>query len=1070
MISCLDKFAEDARRDPDRQLYDFLDCEKEPYGHQILTNMDTWKWANAVASELKEKGAKHGDRAIIICMQDAGTVCAVWGCMIAGVVFTVLPPPIDQSKIDRFISVIKSCKPRFLISNEALEKTSENDVSGQLLRKAFLDVVSLKRIYTDKVQFKRFEEVYPWQEDETVYLQYTSGSTSAPKGVMIKYGNLSNCIQLCLDEFDFRIGDHNLGSWVPFYHNLGLVLGVFIPIIAPHGISYFIPTLQFLADPRIWIKVLSDYKINATAAPNSAYEVCTRLISAEDARQYDLHHVTHLINGSEFVDNKTIQKFCKLFDISPNCFSPGYGLSECVCVATVSCQDYTVQTIDPELYAKGRFVPTDGDGKEIVSIGKPANGLIAVIAHGDGTPCESDEIGEIFIQGPNVCSGYFQNEEETKRFQAQLQGYDGYFYRTGDMGIVYDGQLYMTGRLKEMVVVHGKNIFPSDVVLTLNKAGVALPMDAMTIFSVLRDGIEDPVFLSEAEEGADYKQLALDVNHVTAEFLEFSFSDIVFVRKGTLPRTDNRKIRSIETKRLYQEGGLQTLYSMAGAGDVSEAVRLKIGPASSLEDVQAYVIQVVRHLLPGRDFGIDDSFIGLGADSLGLVTMAGEIENELGISVDLRNVAANPTVRSLSTLVYKALRGEPYTEAIDLKAECVLPEGFRVPEGEADLTKAKKIFLTGATGFLGAYLIDALIAQRKDVTLYCHVRAADKESGMQRIVENLKKYNLWQEELAGHIVPVTGDLQKENLGIGEEEYAFLSTEADTVIHNGALLNFMLPYASLKSINVTATQKALKLAAEGKKKAFVYVSSYSAYDTPSHFDQDVYEDDPMTSCEGFFLGYSESKWVSEKIVKQAQELGLPTIIIRPGDITGTVKDGIWKVEDLISRSLVGCIQMKAVPDINVQMHLTPVDYVAQSIAAISFRNESVGHAFNILNEQLLPVKDITRYVRTKGYVLKTLPYKEWCALLESKTTEENILRVLSFLFTDPRFSGEGLSERFGAHQPRFHTENTRAALEGTGISCPPMDRKMIDSYLRYFASLGYFAQPGLTDRILSLFIR
>ncbi len=1073
MIGCLEKFAQDAFADPDRKLYDFLDCETEPYKHYVITNMEAWKSAMAIASELKEKGARKGDRAIILCMQDAGTVFAVWGCMIAGVVFTVLPPPIDQSKTDRFISVIKSCKPKYLISNEGLEKTSDNSVTGQLLRKAFLDVISLKRIYTDKVSFKRFEEVYSWQDDETVYLQYTSGSTSAPKGVMIKYGNLTNCIQLCLDEFDFRVGNHNLGSWVPFYHNLGLVLGVFIPIIAPHGISYFIPTLQFLAKPTIWLKVLSDYKINATAAPNSAYEVCTRLISEEDAKQYDLHHVTHLINGSEFVDNKTIQKFCKLFDISPDCFAPGYGLSECVCVATVSCQNYTVQNIDPEKYAEGRFVPVETEGKEIVSVGKPENGLRVVTVRADGTPCDPDEIGEIYIQGPNVCSGYFQNEEETRRFLATVKGYDGYFYRTGDMGIMYEGQLYLTGRLKEMIVVHGKNIFPSDIVLMLNKEGLPLPMDAMTIFSVLEEGIENPVFISEADGDKDLKALAMEVNRLTSQNMEFSFEDIVFVEKGTLPRTDNRKIRAVEAKRLYEEGKLHVVYSMAGAAETGEAEKeLTITEESTMEEIRAYVEQIFHRLLPGREIGIDDSFIELGGDSLSLITMAGQLESGLGCTLDLRRIASVPTVRSLSNLIYASLRGEEMAEQIHLPDECVLPEDIVIPQGEVDLTQAKYVFLTGATGFLGAYLIGSLIEQRKEqgIHVYCHVRAKDKEAGMRRIVDNMKKHQCFKEEYVQYIEPVTGDLNEDLMGIDPEEYTRLCEDIDLVIHNGALLNFILPYESLKKTNVTATQQALRLAASGRKKGFVYVSSYSVYDNPSHFDHDVYEDDPLSSSEGYFLGYSETKWVSEKIVKIAQEEGLPTIIVRPGDITGTVKTGIWKVEDLISRSLVGCIQLKAVPEIEVHLHLTPVDYVADAITAISFRNESVSHAFNILNHHLLPMKEITRYMRIKGYPLKSMTYEQWCQLLETKTPEENVLRVLSFLFTNPQFSGEGLRERYGVHQPEYHSENTETALAGIGITCPPMNRIMIDSYMSYFSSLGYFTKPTIIDRVRSLFIR
>mgnify|MGYP000455402732 CR=1 FL=1 len=151
MEGILEKFMRDAARTPDRPMYDFLDCGTDPFIHNTVTIGEAWQHAMDMAAELRQQEAKKGDRAIILSMQDSGTVYAIWGCMIVGVVFTVIPPPIDDGKLDRFISVLKSCKPRFLISNEGLEKQSDTDVTSRLLKKAFLQVVALKRVYTDKV-------------------------------------------------------------------------------------------------------------------------------------------------------------------------------------------------------------------------------------------------------------------------------------------------------------------------------------------------------------------------------------------------------------------------------------------------------------------------------------------------------------------------------------------------------------------------------------------------------------------------------------------------------------------------------------------------------------------------------------------------------------------------------------------------------------------------------------------------------------------------------------------------------------------------------------------------------
>jgi acyl-CoA synthetase (AMP-forming)/AMP-acid ligase II len=374
--------------------------------------------------------------------------------MMAGVVFTVIPPPIDEGKLLRFVSVLKSCRPKFLISNYGLEQEADSGVKKTVAKKAFFEAVSLKRIYTDRVQKHNKGLTFTTPEDDDIiYLQYTSGSTSEPKGVMVSSGNLMSCLNSSRDAYDYSSGN-NLVSWVPFYHNIGLVSGIFLPITADQGEVYFVPPLQFLKDPKIWIKVLSGFKANATAGPNSAYEACTRIFRKEDAAAYDLSHVNMLLNGSEFVH------FCDLFGLETDSFSNGYGLSECVCVGTVSVKRFKYQRIDMDAYQEGKFIPTESDtSKPIVSLGRPISGLKVLAVREDGSPCSENEIGEIYIQGNSVCKGYFENPKESERFKAIVQGHDGFFFRTEDMGAIFGGELYLTGRLKEMIIVNGKKSF-----------------------------------------------------------------------------------------------------------------------------------------------------------------------------------------------------------------------------------------------------------------------------------------------------------------------------------------------------------------------------------------------------------------------------------------------------------------------------------------------------------------------------------------------------------------------------------------------------------------------------------
>ena len=216
---------------------------------------------------------------------------------------------------------------------------------------------------------------------------------------------------------------------------------------------------------------------------------------------------------------------------------------------------------------------------------------------------------------------------------------------------------------------------------------------------------------------------------------------------------------------------------------------------------------------------------------------------------------------------------------------------------------------------------------------------------------------------------------------------------------------------------------------------------------------VYENDPLLHSKGFSLAYSETKWVSEKLVGIARRRGLKATVYRPGDITGA-SNGIWAVEDMVSRIIVGIIQMKCIPRTSYCMHMTPVNYVADAIACISRKPESVNEAFNIINPKSVPIRELVAQIRKCGYPVQYVPFLLWRHRLKQADSKDNSLAVLECLFESGTETNPGILRHFTGIDTTYDTSQTSLLLNGSGIRCPAIDRKMIAAYLRYFEKLGY----------------
>ena len=313
---------------------------------------------------------------------------------------------------------------------------------------------------------------------------------------------------------------------------------------------------------------------------------------------------------------------------------------------------------------------------------------------------------------------------------------------------------------------------------------------------------------------------------------------------------------------------------------------------------------------------------------------------------------------------------------------------------------------------------------------------AKKEGGIDK--ETLKTFTILLAPFAPHL--------------GEELWQELTEKIQVIYHNGALLNFVFPYEFLKETNVHGTVETLRLACAGQPKYYHYVSSYSVYDTPNNKGKRVYENDPLNTAHGFSLAYSETKWVSEKLVGIAQKRGLHTVIYRPGDITGAA-NGIWEMDDMVSRMIVGTIQMQAIPRTSYCMHMTPVDFVANAICCISRKPEAMDQAFNLVNPEPVPVKKAVSYIRACGYPVRYISFPASKSKLKQADASENALTLLACLFESGTDANPGVLRHFIGKDTVYDCTKANLLLNQSGISCPPVDEKLFAAYLNYFKKNG-----------------
>jgi len=443
------------------------------------------------------------------------------------------------------------------------------------------------------------------------------------------------------------------------------------------------------------------------------------------------------------------------------------------------------------------------------------------------------------------------------------------------------------------------------------------------------------------------------------------------------------------------------------------------------------------------------------------------VQDTFQVELPLLCLFKAPTVVGLAEAIHVSGRSGFATTvdsmtAKDLYAEAVLDETIRPQTISIEpVAFPKRIFLTGATGFIGAFLLHELLHSTPAASIYCLVRSSNAESAKYKIRHNLESYLLWDEAFNSRIIPVVGDLSQPRFGLNEQQFSELASVIDVIYHNGALVNLIYPYVALRAANVLGTQEILRLASQIKLTPVHFISTLDVFQSPTYSEMDVIlESDKLAHCEGLSDGYAQSKWVAEKLVMTARDRGIPVCIYRLGTITGHSQTGVSQTNDLICRMIKGFIQMGSAPNLDLMMTLTPVDYISRAIIHLSRQNTSLGKAFHLLNPQPLHVSELVNNINALGYPIQQMPYENWQAsLLNIDVFKENALSPLLSLFTK-KISAKQQTylETSALGSQAFNFQNTIDGLSGNSIICPSVNFKLLSIYFSYFIRSGFLDMP------------
>ncbi|KAH3680804.1 hypothetical protein WICMUC_000155 [Wickerhamomyces mucosus] len=1116
-----DIFQENASKFPDRILAvetpSFLNTEITSTPREF-TYKQINETSNIVGNYLVKTGIKRGDVVMIYSSRGVDLLVSVLGVLKAGATFSVIDPAYPPARQNIYLQV---AKPKGLI---VIKKAGILDQLVEDYIKNELDVISripqielqndgsiLGGILNDSDVLSNISNsptgilVGP---DSNPTLSFTSGSEGLPKGVLGRHFSLAY-------YFDWMSKTFNLSSNDKFTMLSGIAhdpiqRDMFTPIFL--GAQLLIPTADDIGTPGKLAEWMSKYGATVTHLTPAMGQLLSAQATAEIP---SLHHAF-------FVGDILTKRDClRLQTLAKNVFIVNmYGTTETQ--RAVSYFEVESRSSNPSFLESQKDIMPAGQGMLNVQ-------LLVVNRNDRSQTCGVGEVGEIYVRAAGLSEGYrglpdLNNEKFVRNWYVNEQqwvdldnslnknepwrefwkGPRDRLYRTGDLGrYLPDGNTECCGRADDQVKIRGFRIELGEIDTNISQH----PLVRENITLVRKDHNNEPTLISyivpksdapnfqdfvssidELEDQNDQvvaglvgnRLLIKDIKQFLKKRLASYAIPTIIIPFQKLPLNPNGKV----DKPKLPFPTVAQLEAVAKLSSVDQ-------DDSQFSEVEAKVRDLWLSVLPQRPSTIspEDSFFDLGGHSILATRMIFELRKQLVIDLPLGTIFKSPTIKGFAKEIERVQSNgsdessssspddnkksvDYYKDAQEL-TESALKQSY---PSKTSIIKSDQInvFVTGTTGFLGSFIVsDLLNREDTNIKVFAHVRAKDKEAGLERIRKAGLTYGNWNEKFVGRVEIVLGDLSKEQFGLSNNVWNELTNTIDVIIHNGALVHWVYPYSKLRDANVIGSINVLNLAASGKPKYFSFVSSTSALDT-DHFvelseklvsegkDGILESDDLQGSAYGLGSGYGQSKWAAEYIIRKAGERGLKGSIIRPGYVTGETNTGSSNTDDFLLRMLKGCVELGVYPNIQNTVNMVPVDHVARVVVASALhppKNDQLA-VVQVTGHPRVTMSEFVGTLAKFGYDVKESEYDQWKQELEKYVVEGSnesaLFPLLHFVLGDLPNDTKA---------PELDDRNARTSLqadaEWTGVDYSEgkgINAQQLSIYISYLIKIGFLPTP------------